>query len=158
MTYAILKCGDTVAVMYLSDKAIADNGSKEKAVKVEVEKAQSRNQLMGAELVGFDIPLPGRELRNAWCWKTNKPEIDIDAHKATELTKQRLRDERAPKLAELDVEYMRALESGDKNKLEEITTRKNALRDITKKVPVCKSDVADEDFIQSLSTITVENV
>lgn len=72
-----------------------------------------------------------RTFRNAWraCPK-NGCRIDMAA--AAEIHKQTLRTLRAPKLAALDVEYMRALETGDQMLQTEITAKKQALRDVTK--------------------------
>lgn len=65
-----------------------------------------------------------RTFRNAWT-----PDLSIDLDKAKEITKQRLRSERGPKLAALDVEFMKALETGADTKA--ITAEKQRLRDIT---------------------------
>lgn len=55
--------------------------------------------------------------------------IVIDFDKAKEVTKARLRAERAPLLASLDVQFQRALETGSDTS--EIVAEKNRLRDIT---------------------------
>lgn len=62
--------------------------------------------------------------------------IKINFGKAQEITKVRLRREREPLLQALDIEYMQALEATDSvstAKRREIATKKQALRDITKK-------------------------
>jgi hypothetical protein len=56
--------------------------------------------------------------------------ITINFNKAIEITKNRLRQERAPLLTALDVQYQRALESGTDTKA--IIAEKQRLRDITK--------------------------
>jgi hypothetical protein len=56
--------------------------------------------------------------------------ITINLNKAKDLTKDRLRTERAPLLAEQDVAFQRALEDGDDTSA--IVAEKNRLRDITK--------------------------
>jgi hypothetical protein len=56
--------------------------------------------------------------------------ISINLDKAKEITKERLRAERAPLLAEQDVAFQRALEDGDDTNA--IVAEKNRLRDITK--------------------------
>ena len=56
--------------------------------------------------------------------------ITINFNKATEITKERLRQERKPLLEALDVQYQRALESGTDTKA--IVAEKQRLRDITK--------------------------
>jgi hypothetical protein len=83
--------------------------------------------------VAEDIELPAdRDFRDAWSWETDAPVVDINKDKAVEVTKNRLRAEREPKLAELDLEFMKALESGDAKAIEEVKAKKQKLRDITK--------------------------
>tara|TARA_B100000927_G_scaffold149696_1_gene120651 strand:- start:53 stop:316 length:264 start_codon:yes stop_codon:yes gene_type:complete len=53
--------------------------------------------------------------------------IKIDMAKAKEIHRQKIRDARAPKLAELDVEFQRALEKGESTA--DIVSKKQALRD-----------------------------
>jgi len=57
-------------------------------------------------------------------------EVNIDKAKAIHLDK--FREERKPKLAALDVAFMRAVEQGDTAKQAEIAGAKQDLRDITK--------------------------
>ena len=56
--------------------------------------------------------------------------INIDKAKAIKL--DLLRADRAPKLAALDLAFMRAVEQGDTAKQASIAAEKQALRDITK--------------------------
>jgi len=53
--------------------------------------------------------------------------IQVNINKAKDITKDRLRQERAPKLEALDVAFQRALESGSDTS--DIATKKQALRD-----------------------------
>lgn len=55
--------------------------------------------------------------------------ITIDFNKAKEITKNRLRAEREPMLAALDVQFQRNLESGADNT--SVVAEKQRLRDIT---------------------------
>lgn len=57
--------------------------------------------------------------------------ITVNMTKALEIKKDMIRAERKPKLEELDVQFMRAVESGDTDLQAEITTKKQALRDAT---------------------------
>jgi len=61
--------------------------------------------------------------------------ISIDIDKAKSITKDRLRAERAPLLAALDVAFQRALESGSDTAA--IVAEKQRLRDITNLVDTC---------------------
>lgn len=56
--------------------------------------------------------------------------INIDKAKAIKL--DQFRAERAPKLAALDVAFVRALEQGDTSEQSRIAAQKQALRDVTK--------------------------
>jgi hypothetical protein len=56
--------------------------------------------------------------------------ITVNLDKAKDITKDRLRTERAPLLAEQDVAFQRALESGDDTSA--IVAEKQRLRDVTK--------------------------
>ena len=70
-----------------------------------------------------------RTFRNAWT--LNGSTIECDMVKARDIHRDRLRKARAPLLAELDIEYQRADESGDNEKKRDIARRKQALRDVT---------------------------
>lgn len=63
--------------------------------------------------------------------------IVIDIDKAKAITKDRLRAERTPLLAALDVAFQRALESGSDTAA--IVAEKQRLRDITSLVDSCTS-------------------
>lgn len=67
-----------------------------------------------------------RTFRNAL-----KPDLTHDMEKCREIQRGRLREQRAPLLAALDIEYHRADERGDAKAKAEIAARKQALRDIT---------------------------
>lgn len=76
-----------------------------------------------------------RSLRNAW--KDAGDKVAHDMGKAREITKARLRLERAPLLDALDVEFMRALEEGKPTA--DIVTQKQALRDVTNQADVAQN-------------------
>jgi len=56
----------------------------------------------------------------------------ININRAKEIWKDKFRQARKPILEKLDIEFMRALESGDTQKQQEIAVQKQALRDVTK--------------------------
>jgi hypothetical protein len=58
--------------------------------------------------------------------------IGFNLDKAKEIHKDKIREVRNPLLEKKDVEYIRALESGDTDKVQQIVTEKQALRDATK--------------------------
>lgn len=57
--------------------------------------------------------------------------INLNKNRAAEFLKQKIRKERTKLFPELDVAYIRALESGDTSLQNEIATKKQALRDAT---------------------------
>lgn len=65
--------------------------------------------------------------------------------KAVEIKKDLIRAERAPILAALDIEMMRAIESGNTAKQTEISAKKQALRDATTD-PVILEAVTPEEL------------
>lgn len=86
-----------------------------------------------------------RSYRNAWCY-CQKAGMRIDFEKARELCKKRLRRERAPLLAELDIKAMRKIENEEP--LDDIKNEKQRLRDITKLADQAKT-------LEELSAIKV---
>jgi len=68
-----------------------------------------------------------RTFRGAW--QFNGSAVEIDMAKARDIHRDNLRAERAPKLAKLDVDYMKALEQGYVTTT--IAAEKQALRDVT---------------------------
>ena len=66
-----------------------------------------------------------RSFRNAW--KQNSKTIETDITKAKEIHKTNIRTARVPKLAELDIEFQRALETSADTST--IVAKKQTLRD-----------------------------
>ena len=66
-----------------------------------------------------------RSFRNAW--KQNSKTIETDITKAKEIHKTNIRNAREPKLAELDIEFQKALETSTSTT--DIVSKKQALRD-----------------------------
>jgi len=90
----------------------------------------------GARIVdSADLPEDDNDFFDAWEMDAKTVSVNLD--KAKELTKRRLRAERAPLLAAQDVAFQRALE----NNLDttDIVAEKNRLRDITKFADLCDS-------------------
>jgi hypothetical protein len=58
--------------------------------------------------------------------------IEVNIDKAKDITKDRLRDERKPKLEALDIQFMQAQESGSDTS--DIVSKKQQLRDATSQV------------------------
>lgn len=76
-----------------------------------------------------DVIPTDRAFRNAW--KSDPAGIAVDMAKAKAIHLDRMRAARAPLLAALDVESVRATEDKDNAKLAEVKAAKQALRDVT---------------------------
>lgn len=76
-----------------------------------------------------EIQLPNdRNYMQAWVLKDGK--IEIDLKKAKERHIDLLREERDEKLKKFDVEFMRAMESGDQKWIDNVKDVKQRLRDM----------------------------
>jgi len=81
-------------------------------------------------LVGTEIQWATDERWKHETYRWNGTEIVPDYNAAVDETKQRLREERAPLLQSLDVQFQRNLETGSDNS--SIIAEKQRLRDVTK--------------------------
>jgi len=70
-------------------------------------------------------------------WEQTDGVVTVSLSKAKEITKARLREERAPLFAALDVQFQRALEDG--SDASEIVAEKRRLRDITNLADSCST-------------------
>lgn len=75
-----------------------------------------------------ELPNEHNDFFNAW--ELTDGAVTVNISKATDITKNRLREERKPLMDAQDVLFQRALESGADTK--DIVAEKNRLRDITK--------------------------
>jgi hypothetical protein len=78
--------------------------------------------------------------------------ITIDMTKARNIKRDMIRAERAPMLAALDVEFTRALESGDTVKQAEIVAKKQMLRNAPQDPRIAAAQTPDE--LASLDVFT----
>lgn len=93
-----------------------------------------------------------RTFRGAWQFNGAAVEVDMDAAKA--IHKDNLRAERAPRLADLDVAYMKALEAG--TGAVDIAAQKQTLRDITSDARIAAATTPDELKALDLATLLGE--
>ena len=93
-----------------------------------------------------------RTFRGAWQFNGNAVEVDMAA--ALGIHKDNLRAERALRLADLDVAYMKALEAG--TGAAEIATQKQTLRDITNDARIAAAATPDELKALDLATLLGE--
>ena len=74
--------------------------------------------------------LPNINYIKAWDFNDDKTAVIVNMPKARDIHRTALRSDRVPRLATLDVAYMRALERGDSTAAQEIAAQKQTLRDI----------------------------
>lgn len=85
---------------------------------------------LDVHIVEGDAIPADRTFRNAW--KSEAGRIVHDTPKCREIQRNKLRELRKPKLAALDIAFMRALETGaPASDVQEIVAKKQALRDVT---------------------------
>lgn len=70
--------------------------------------------------------------------------ITVSMTKAKDIWRDKIREDRKPKLAELDVQYMRAVESNDAIEKAVIATKKQTLRDATTDSRIDAATTPDE--------------
>lgn len=104
--------------------------------------------------VDYSVPNE-RIFRGAWVADDNEGIIDIDMTKARNIWRDKIRDARQPILEQLDVEYMRALESG--NDTTAIINQKQVLRGATE-VPEIEQAQTPEQLkaVQPIPNVTVK--
>jgi len=90
-----------------------------------------------------------RTFRGAW--KFNGDVVEIDMAAAKEIHKDNLRAERKPRLEELDVDYMKALEAG--SGADAIAAKKKTLRDVTADSKI--ADASTPDALKALDLATL---
>jgi len=94
-----------------------------------IEEVLAKDCPAGAVIVDNDL-LPNEHNNFFNAWELNGTAVTVNLTKAKEITKERLRAERAPLLQAQDVAFQRALEEGADTSA--IVAEKQRLRDITK--------------------------
>jgi hypothetical protein len=85
--------------------------------------------------------------------------IKINIDKAKEIHKNNIRSVRNPLLQKKDVEYIRALEAGDTEKIAEVVAEKDALRNVTAIVDTVEiSSTSVNEIISEIKEIWDENL
>ena len=92
-----------------------------------------------------DLDTLDEQFRNAWVCDTDMNPV-IDLEKAKEVWKEKIRLKRGPALLDLDVQYMRALESN--NDTSEIVESKQELRDLPQ-----NQDIESANSIEDLKNV-----
>lgn len=117
-----------VAIVTTDGVAVMSLLSETTNVDEEVAKWKTSNPdkyVSHSQVEDSDIPTD-RTFRNAW-----KGDLTVDMSKARDIQKNILRKLRKPLLERADMEYLRALETDDKQKLAEIKDQKDTLRAVT---------------------------
>ena len=94
-----------------------------------------------------------RNFRNAW--KLNSNNIETDMTKAKEIHKDNIRNARVSKLAELDIEFQKALETSASTT--DIVSKKQALRDAPADSTIASADTEAKLKAQWNTTILGES-
>lgn len=127
--------GPGTSVMVFVTKSYRPSGSVEferepTKENVEAEFAKAGFKVVSWRLINeADIP-QDRTFREAW--RDSGKHVYHDMPTCREIHKQRIRKARAPLLAELDIEYQRALENNNVGLRNKVVAQKNKLRDATK--------------------------
>jgi hypothetical protein len=90
-----------------------------------------------------------RTFRGAW--QFNGDAVEVDMASARDIHKENLRVERKPRMEQLDVDFMQALEAGTSTT--QIATDKQTLRDITDDARIASA--ADPDALKALDLATL---
>ena len=95
-----------------------------------IEQVLTKDCPTGAIIVDNDtLPNEHNDFFNAW--ELNGSTVTVNLTKAKDIAKNNLRTERAPVLAALDIQFMRAVESGNTSQQAAIAEQKDELRNIT---------------------------
>ena len=89
-------------------------------------------------------------------WELNGTAVSVNLTKAKDIAKNKLRTERAPVLATLDVSFMRAVESGNTSLQTAIAGQKQELRDITSHTSI--TGASDIDSLKTSMTTLIEQI
>ena len=108
---------DFLVVMSLSDKC---------GLTVEEIQAKDVPDGVTSYIVDHSSLPTDTDFQNAWVYKDGK--VQVDLAKAKEVHREYIRRERKEKLAALDIEFQRALETGDTSA---VVAKKQVLRDAT---------------------------
>jgi len=103
------------------------------------------------EASSLNVPTD-RTFRGAWQFNGDAVEVDMTA--ALEIHKDNLRAERKPRLDQLDIDFMQALEAGTSTT--QIATDKQTLRDITSDARLAAATTPDALKALDLATLLGE--
>lgn len=106
---------------------------------------------------GFAPPLSNRYLQKAWRWDFEDDledlQIHVDFETARELILQKIRDDRKHPMAQLDIEFQRALENSDEPKKSEVVAMKQRYRDAPIHSLITNATTIDDLLAISIDTL-----
>jgi hypothetical protein len=118
----------TQAIIFTNDNGGVATCIPTGEISIEAVLAKDVPEGRGARIVSIST-LPNQYSDFYDAWEMDETSVTVNKAKAVEITKQRLRAEREPLLADQDVAFQRALESGADTSA--IVAEKQRLRDIT---------------------------
>tara|TARA_R100001530_G_scaffold60493_1_gene43718 strand:- start:138 stop:611 length:474 start_codon:yes stop_codon:yes gene_type:complete len=92
-----------------------------------------------ADIVDVDTVESDRTFRNAWVTEKGKS-VEIDLAKSKVIAKEKVREARTPKFAELDIAYQRADEDGNADAKAAVVVKKQTARDATADTKITNAD------------------
>lgn len=112
--------------------------------------APTTQVLVDGQIVEGGLAPQDRTFRNAWSLEGGA--IEVNMVKAMDIQRDRIREERAPILAALDIEFMKALGSG--GDISAIEAQKQVLRDAPAHASISTASTPDELKAITLTSIT----
>jgi len=98
--------------------------------------------------VDSHCPLSEDDIPKDWyfrdAWFHNGNQINIDVEKCKDIHRNKLRELRKPKLESLDIEFMKASETGDDERKKEVVALKQFLRDVTQHPDLVNAKTPEE--------------
>ena len=122
---------------------------------VPIEIVQAKDTPAGSIIVENDsLPNEHNDFFNAW--ELNGTIVTVSLAKAKDIAKDNLRKERTPVLASLDVQFMRAVETGNTSLQTAIAEQKQELRDITTHTSIVGA--SDVDSLKTAMNTLIEQI
>ena len=122
-------------VVIPAPKFLASGGTMDDVLK----KSVPENCKDSANVVDVDTVPSDRTFRNAWVTEQGKS-VEIDLDKSKVIAKEKVREARIPKFAELDIAYQRADEAGDADPKAAVVVKKQTARDATANTKITNAD------------------
>ena len=140
----IVYTGDNgIAAVVIPTAEYLDNGGTMEDL---LETVVPENCKDSADIVDVDTVESDRTFRGAWITSKGKStEVDLDKSKV--IAKEKVRESRVSKFAELDIAYQRADEAGDADAKAAVVVKKQTARDAT-----ADTKITDADSVDNLKT------